>query len=91
MSENLIKQYKTTSGLTWREFADRMGVTLDTVFKWSADSRKPDLHNMVRFAELSGYPLDQVVLSFSRRVSPTARRSGRVGSRRGNRPAGGAE
>lgn len=52
LSPNDIKQIRVSNGLTAQEFADKLGVHIDTVFKWERGSRHPQYEMQVKLNSL---------------------------------------
>lgn len=53
-----IAACRVNAGLTQREFADKVGVSLATITNWEGGKSEPDLSQVRKISELSGIPLD---------------------------------
>ena len=49
-----ISEYRRKSGLTQKELADRIFVSVDLVSKWERGSRRPDYGAIIRLSEIFG-------------------------------------
>lgn len=53
-----LKAARVNAGLTQRELAEALNVTVDTVLNWENGKSEPKLSQLKRISELSGIPMD---------------------------------
>lgn len=58
---NNLKIYRTQSGFTQEEVADRLGVSRQAVAKWERGETAPDIENCIALADMYGTTIDMLV------------------------------
>ena len=53
-----LKAARTNAGMTQKELAENLDVTVDTVLNWESGKSEPKLSQLKRISELSGIPMD---------------------------------
>lgn len=53
-----LKAARTNAGMTQKEWAENLDVTVDTVLNWESGKSEPKLSQLKRISELSGIPMD---------------------------------
>lgn len=53
-----IAACRANTGLTQREFAEKIGVSLATITNWEASKTEPDVRQLRKISEISGIPMD---------------------------------
>ena len=53
-----IAACRVNAGLSQREFAEKIGVSLATITNWESGKTEPDLSELRAISNLSGIPLD---------------------------------
>ena len=53
-----IAACRINSGLSQREFAEKLGVSVNTVGNWESGKTEPDLSELRKISNLSGIPMD---------------------------------
>ena len=61
MIVNRVKKLRTAAGMTQKELADQLGVTVPTVSKWELGQRTPELERVFRMTLIFGVPIDEIV------------------------------
>lgn len=61
MIVNKIKKLRTAAGMTQKELADQLGVTVPTVSKWELGQRTPELERVFRMTLIFGVPIEEIV------------------------------
>ena len=56
-----IKQNRNAQGLTAEALAERLDVSVQTIYRWESGERKPDSANLVRLANTLGIGLDELI------------------------------
>jgi transcriptional regulator with XRE-family HTH domain len=69
-----IRYYRNKFGLTQTELASKIGVSLDTVWRWESGKREPRSSELLKMATFFGCTIDKLINP----ISPRERRSGRV-------------
>ena len=55
-----LKAARTNADMTQRQWADAIGVTVDTVLNWEAGKSEPKVSQLRKMSELSGIPMDYI-------------------------------
>ncbi|SDB50943.1 looped-hinge helix DNA binding domain-containing protein, AbrB family [Ruminococcaceae bacterium FB2012] len=63
-----LKMYRTHSGLTQEQLAEKIGVSRQAVAKWERGDAMPDLDSCIRLAELYGITVDLLVRDIGKEV-----------------------
>ena len=63
-----LKMFRTESGLTQEELAEKLGVSRQAVAKWERGESIPDVESCVKLAEIYGTTVDMLVHSFGAQV-----------------------
>lgn len=58
-----IRKARKKAGLTQRELADKLHVSLNTVSRWEVDSSKPHIDMLTHIAEALGCKVEYLVAS----------------------------
>lgn len=58
-----IKACRVNTGMSQREFADAIGVHLNTVNNWETGKREPTLSQLRKISEISTIPMGSIVVS----------------------------
>lgn len=61
MIVNRVKELRTAAGMTQKELADQLGVTVPTVSKWELGQRTPELERVFRMTLIFGVPIEEIV------------------------------
>ena len=61
MIVNRVKKLRTAAGMTQKELADQLGVTVPTVSKWELGQRTPELERVFRMPLIFGVPIEEIV------------------------------
>ncbi len=61
MDHNNLKLYRTQSGLTQEQLAEKIGVSRQAVAKWEKGETLPDIDNIISLADLYGVTIDSLV------------------------------
>ena len=56
-----LKEYRSQSGMTQDELAERLYVTRQTISNWENDKSYPDIHSLLMLGELFNVSLDTLV------------------------------
>ena len=64
-----IKKYRKEKGLTQRELADRIGVSVQAVSKWETDTGAPDISQVVPLASALDISTD-ALFAYARKANP---------------------
>ena len=56
-----IYEYRRKSGLTQKQLADRLYVSVDLVSKWECGSRRPDYSTIMKLAEVFGTDVGSII------------------------------
>lgn len=54
----ILPAVRANTRLTQQEFADKIGVSKDTVFNWENGKSVPNINQLRTMSELSGIPMD---------------------------------
>ena len=68
-----LARLRTEQGLSQETMAERLGVTRQSVSKWETDASIPELDKLVRYSELFGVTLDELVKGPEARTSESRR------------------
>ena len=63
-----LKMFRTESGLTQEELAEKLGVSRQAVAKWERGESVPDIESCVKLADIYGTTVDMLVHSFGAQV-----------------------
>ncbi len=63
-----LKMFRTESGLTQEELAEKIGVSRQAVAKWERGESVPDVESCIKLAEIYGTTVDLLVHSFGAQV-----------------------
>lgn len=63
-----IERYRTRAGMTRKDLADAMSVTVQTVGRWELGTRIPDVSTMARLAQVLGVNLETLVIISSKGI-----------------------
>ena len=55
-----IAACRANTGLSQREFAEKIGVSLATITNWESGKTEPDLSELRAISNLSGIPMDYI-------------------------------
>lgn len=61
MIVNRVKELRTAAGMTQKDLADQLGVTVPTVSKWELGQRTPELERVFRMTLIFGVPIEEIV------------------------------
>lgn len=61
MIVNRVKELRTKAGMTQKDLADQLGVTVPTVSKWELGQRTPELERVFRMTLIFGVPIEEIV------------------------------
>ena len=61
MYGSCLKKLRTTNGITQTELGKRLGVIKQTISNWENDISEPGIDTLIKYAELFGVSLDEVV------------------------------
>ena len=61
MIVNKVRELRTAAGMTQKELADQLGVTVPTVSKWELGQRTPELEKVFRMTLIFGVPIEEIV------------------------------
>lgn len=61
MIVNKVRELRTAAGMTQKELADQLGVTVPTVSKWELGQRTPELERVFRMTLIFGVPIEEIV------------------------------
>ena len=61
-----LKWFRSESGLTQEELAEKMGVSRQAVAKWERGESIPDVESCIKLAEIYGTTVDMLVHSFGK-------------------------
>ncbi|WP_037343632.1 helix-turn-helix domain-containing protein [Ruminococcus sp. FC2018] len=61
-----LKRYRTQSGLTQEELAEKVGVSRQAVAKWERGESVPDIDSCMKLADIYGTTVDMLVRSFGK-------------------------
>ncbi len=61
MIVNKVRELRTAAGMTQKELADQLGVTVPTVSKWELGQRTPELEKVFRMTLIFGVPIEKIV------------------------------
>ncbi|WP_416236250.1 helix-turn-helix domain-containing protein [Spirulina sp. CCNP1310] len=62
--EITLKSLREHSGLTQRQVAERLGLSLGAIQKWEQNGGYPSLENAARLAKVLGVSLDTLAIAF---------------------------
>lgn len=65
MDHNNLRLYRTQSGMTQEQLAERIGVSRQAVAKWEKGETLPDIDNVIALADLYGVTVDSLVRNVS--------------------------
>ena len=63
-----LKMYRTQSGFTQEQLAEKIGVSRQAVAKWERGETMPDLDSCIKLAELYGTTVDMLVRDIGKEV-----------------------
>ena len=55
-----IRMYRERSGISRGDFAERMNVSLQSVYRWESGERVPDVLTLIEIARVLGVGMDQI-------------------------------
>ena len=61
-----LKRFRTQSGMTQEELAEKLGVSRQAVAKWERGESVPDIDCCMKLAEIYGVTVDILVRSFGK-------------------------
>lgn len=61
MIVNKVRELRTAAGMTQKDLADQLGVTVPTVSKWELGQRTPELERVFRMTLIFGVPIEEIV------------------------------
>lgn len=61
MIVNRVRELRTAAGMTQKDLADKLGVTVPTVSKWELNLRTPEIERIFRMSLIFGVPVEQIV------------------------------
>lgn len=61
MIVNRVRELRTAAGMTQKDLADKLGVTVPTVSKWELNLRTPEIERIFRMSLIFGVPIEQIV------------------------------
>ena len=61
-----LKSFRTQSGMTQEELAEKLGVSRQAVAKWERGESVPDIDSCMKLAEIYGVTVDILVRSFGK-------------------------
>ena len=61
MIVNKVRELRTAAGMTQKELADQLGVTVPTVSKWELGQRTPELEKVFRMTLIFGVSIEKIV------------------------------
>lgn len=61
MIVNKVRELRTAAGMTQKELADQLGVTVPTVSKWELGQRTPELEKVFRMTLIFGVAVEGIV------------------------------
>lgn len=61
MIVNRVRELRVAAGMTQKELADQLGVTVPTVSKWELGQRTPELERVFRMTLIFGVPIEEIV------------------------------
>lgn len=56
-----LRRYWTQTGLSQKEFGERLGVSESTISNWLSGKQAPDLHRLVAIATVLGVSTDELL------------------------------
>ena len=56
-----LTKYREESGLTQQQFADKMNVTVQTIYRWERGERIPDIVTFMHIAKLLGVNAEKLI------------------------------
>ena len=63
-----LKMYRTQSGLTQEQLAEKIGVSRQAVAKWERGDTMPDIDSCIKLAELYGITVDMLVRDLGKEI-----------------------
>lgn len=61
MIVNRVKELRTAAGMTQKDLADQLGVTIPAISKWELQKRTPELAQIFRMSLIFDVPIEQIV------------------------------
>lgn len=61
MIVNRVRELRVAAGMTQKDLADQLGVTVPTVSKWELGQRTPELERVFRMTLIFGVPIEEIV------------------------------
>lgn len=58
---NRVKELRTAAGMTQKNLADMVGVTVPAVCLWESGARNPELENIFRMTLIFGVTVEDIV------------------------------
>lgn len=58
---NRVRELRTAAGMTQKQLADMVGVTVPTVSKWELNQRTLETERVIQISRIFGVPMDQIV------------------------------
>lgn len=58
---NRVRELRTAAGMTQKQLADKVGVTIPTVSKWELNQRTLETARVIQLSRIFGVPMEQVV------------------------------
>ena len=58
---NRVRELRTAAGMTQKQLADKVGVTIPTVSKWELNQRTLETERVIQISRIFGVPMEQVV------------------------------
>ena len=55
-----LKAVRVNANMTQKEWADKLGVTIDTVMNWESGKTEPKWSQVKQMSQLSGIPMDLI-------------------------------
>ena len=58
---NRVRELRTAAGMTQKQLADMVGVTVPAVSKWELNQRTLETERVIQLSRIFGVPMEQVV------------------------------
>ena len=58
---NRVRELRTAAGMTQKQLADMVGVTVPAVSKWELNQRTLETERVIQLSRIFGVPMDQIV------------------------------
>lgn len=58
---NRVRELRTAAGMTQKQLADMVGVTVPAVSKWELNQRTLETERVIQISRIFGVPMEQVV------------------------------